>query len=227
MHIDREYEGELRTLREHLLLMAGLVEEMIAKSVQAVMERNPVLAKAVIQADSKVNNDEKEIDELCILVLAKRHPVASDLRFVTQTSKMVIDLERIGDLAVNISERAVDLSRETIPPTMTYEEIPPMAILAQSMVKNAIEAFVEKDAQKAQLVIDRDDEVDELYHAVFRKIIGNMLKEPKSIEAGIHLQGVAKLLERIADHSTNLAEQVIFLVKGEDVRHPGKLTTRT
>ncbi len=220
-HTDREYENQLRGLREGLLLMAGRVEQMIADSVKALIERDPDLARATIESDHKVNRAELAIDELCLIILAKRQPMASDLRFVTLALKMVTDLERIGDLAVNICERAIDLS--TVPQLKPWEDIPRMAEIVESMVRESIDAFVAADADRAQQVIARDAEVDQLYTRVFRDVLAVMIKDSTTVERGIHVQSVAKWLERMADHSTNLAEQVIFMVKGKDVRHAGKL----
>ncbi len=223
-HTDREYDHQLRQVRDKLLLMAGHVESMIAASVKALVERDVVLAQRTIDNDHKVNQTEIETDELCLLILAKRQPMASDLRFITLALKMVTDLERIGDLAVNICERAIQLSGE--PPLRNYDDIQRTADLVQSMVRDAIDAFVQADDQKAQAVIERDAEVDELYHQIFRDILALMLKDSATIERGIHMQSVAKWLERIADHSTNLAELVVFMVKGQDIRHVGHLSHR-
>ena len=220
-HTDREYEAELEALREKLLLMAGRVEEMIRRSVEAVCTRDGELGQKTILMDRKVNRAEREVDEMCLLILAKRHPMASDLRFVTLALKMVTDLERIGDLAVNVCERAVELSGE--PQLGATPDIQRIAVIVQSMIKDAIDAFVQGDADKARAVIDRDDEVDELYHSVFRLLLDVMRRDEAAIAPGIHVQSVAKFLERIGDHATNLAEQVIFMVRGTDVRHEGKL----
>jgi phosphate transport system protein len=222
-HTDREYESELGQVRERLLLMAGRVEEMIADAIRAVGERDPELARRTIASDAKVNRTEVETDELCLRVLARRHPLASDLRFITLSLKMVTDLERIGDLAVNICERAIDLAGEHR--LEGFDALNHMAGLVQTMVHDAIDAFVNSDAELAQAVIDRDDEVDEAYHVYYRAVLAGMTRDPATIERGIHVQSVAKWLERIGDHATNLAELVIFMVKGTDVRHLGKLDT--
>ncbi len=222
-HTDREYENQLAELRDSLLLMAGRVEQMIGTSVKALVERDEELAKKTIEADQKVNRSEVETDELCLVILAKRQPMASDLRFITLALKMVTDLERIGDLAVNICERAIDLAK--VPPLAPWHDVPRMADIAQSMVRDAIDAFVAGDVDKAQSVIDRDSEVDALYTRVFMHILAIMRSDSATVERGIHVQSVAKWLERMADHSTNLAEQVIFMVKGKDIRHMGKLDT--
>ncbi len=220
-HTDREFENELRVLRQQLLSMAGWVEDMIANSVRALTERDESLAAETIELDKNVNRSELETDELCMVILARRQPMASDLRFITLALKMVTDLERIGDLAVNICERAIDLNRHA--QLAPYRDIPRMGEIVQSMVHDAIDAFVEGDADKAYDVIERDDEVDELYARVFRDLLQLMTADPAAVERGIHVQSVAKFLERMADHSTNLAEQVIFMINGKDVRHVGKL----
>ncbi len=224
-HTNREYEDELRTLRERLLLMAGRVEQMIANSVKALVNHDLALAKATIEEDYKVNRAEVDNDELCLLILAKRQPLASDLRFITLALKMVTDLERIGDLAVNICERAIDIGTGISPPV--HAKIPHMAELAQSMVSEAIDAFVNGDADKAQLVIERDAQVDAVYHDIHRDMFALMMQDGTLLRGGVHLQTVSKYLERIGDHATNLAELVVFMVKGKDIRHLGKLDDET
>lgn len=222
-HTDREYDNQLRQVRDKLLLMAGHVEAMIESSVKALVERDVILARRTIENDHKVNQFEVETDELCLVILAKRQPMASDLRFITLALKMVTDLERIGDLAVNICERAIDLASE--PAVRSYDDVVRTADIVQSMVRDAIDAFIHADDEKAQRVIDRDNEVDELYHETFRDILDRMLLDASVIRSGIHVQSVAKWLERMADHATNIAEQVIFMVKGKDIRHVGHLST--
>lgn len=222
VHTDREYDNQLRQVRDKLLLMAGHVEAMIAGAVKSLVERDVSLARRTIDNDHKVNQFEVDTDELCLVILAKRQPMASDLRFITLALKMVTDLERIGDLAVNICERAIDLA--SAPPARNDDDIVHIADLVQSMVRDAIDAFVHADDDKAQRVIDRDSEVDDRYHDVFRDLLQWMVTDPNTIERGIHLQSVAKWLERMADHATNIAEQVIFMVKGKDIRHVGHLS---
>jgi phosphate transport system protein len=222
-HTDREYDNQLRQVRDKLLLMAGHVETMIANSVRSLVERDIALARRTIDNDHKVNQAEMETDELCLQILARRQPMASDLRFITLALKMVTDLERIGDLAVNICERAVDLAAE--PPLRSYDDIVRLSETVQVMVRDAIDAFVHADDKKAEDVIARDDDVDELYHQIFRDILQTMLKDSSAIQRGIHMQSVAKWLERIADHSTNLAELVVFMVQGRDIRHVGHLSS--
>ena len=221
-HTDREYDNQLRQVRDKLLLMAGHVEAMIEGSVRALVERDVALARRTIDNDHKVNQIEVETDELCLVILAKRQPMASDLRFITLALKMVTDLERIGDLAVNICERALELAGK--PPLRSYDDLVRMAELVQIMVRDAIDAFVHADDHKAQRVIDSDAEIDEVYHEIFSDILQRMSSDPTLIERGIHVQSVAKWLERMADHSTNIAEQVVFMVKGKDIRHVGHLS---
>lgn len=222
-HTDREYDNQLRHLRDKLLLMAGHVEHMVAQSIRALVERDVKIARHTIETDRKVNQCEVEIDELCLLILAKRQPMAGDLRFITLALKMVTDLERIGDLAVNICERAIDLAQ--VPPLRNYDDIVRTTELVQSMVRDAIDAFVHADDRKAEAVIARDSEVDELYHQIFRDILQTMMRDSAAIQRGIHVQSIAKWLERMADHSTNLAELVVFMVKGRDIRHLGHATS--
>ena len=220
-HTAKEYDNQLRELSEGLLLMASRVEEMIENSIKALTEGDRKLAEQTIDSDRQVNSAEVEIDEKCLLILAKRQPMASDLRFITLSLTMVTDLERIGDLAVNICERVLDLSHEE---SLGYsDEIQLMSTKVRGMVRDAIDAFIERDAKKAQAIIDGDDEVDKLYTKVFRDVLALMLKDSSTVERGIHVQSIAKWLERMADHSTNLAEQVIFMVNGLDIRHLGKL----
>jgi phosphate transport system protein len=223
-HTARQYEEELLQIRESLLLMAGRVEQMISSAGRALVDRNTDLARSTIEQDRAVNLSEVEIDEQCLLILAKRQPMASDLRFVTLVMKMVTDLERIADLAVNICERTIDLSNGT--QVIVHGDIPKMSQVVETMVKDAIDAFVNRDSSKAWAVIRTDDEVDELYHQVFEDLLERMRVDPQSVHQLIHVQSVAKWLERMGDHSTNLAELVIFMVEGRDVRHPDKRESR-
>lgn len=220
-HIDREFEAELSSLREELLVMAGRVESMIEASVRAFETRDTELARRTIESDHKVNQAEIDLDELCLVVLAKRQPMGPDLRFITLCLKMVTDLERIADLAVNVCERTIQLA--ALEKVVFGVEVGRMGKLVQSMVKDAIDAFVRDDTQLAEQVVQRDDEVDEQYHQIFRKVLSRMIQDASVVERGIHVQSAAKFLERMGDHSTNLAEQVVYMVKGKDIRHVGKL----
>lgn len=204
-------------MRQSLLLMAGRVEEMIARAGRAFSERDAELARKTIDLDGAVNRAEIEIDEMCMRILARRQPMASDLRFVTLVMKMVTDLERIGDLAVNICERVIALGGP--PPPAMAQRLETMSQTGQSMIRDAIDGFIHADVQKARSVFARDAGVDEAYRAGALELQMQMTKEPGFIDRGIHLQAIAKFLERLADHATNLAELVIFQVEGKDVRH--------
>jgi phosphate transport system protein len=216
-HTDREYEGQLEDLRERLLRMAGVVEQMIVDAVRAALTQDRDLATATIERDTTVNRLEVESDELCLLILAKRQPLASDLRFVTLSLKMVTDLERIGDLAVNICERAIDLAGH--PQPWPWDQIETMARLVRLMIGESIQAFVDRDVDKAQRVAEQDIQVDKLYWQIFRTALEIMRRQPNTVHDGIHVQSIAKFLERMGDHGTNLAEQVVFMIRGKDIRH--------
>jgi len=220
-HTNREYEQELRKLREQVLRMGAKVEEIITGSIKALLERDTVLATRMIAFDRKINQMEIDIDELCMVILARRQPVASDLRFITMALKLVTDLERIGDLGVNISERVVELNDE--PQLKPYVDLPRMAEEVQSMLREALDAFVAGDPDRAQAVIERDKTVDAYYTQVFRELLTYMMEDTHNIYRATRLQSIAKYLERIGDHATNLAEMVVFMVKGKDIRHTGKL----
>jgi phosphate transport system protein len=220
-HTNREYEQELRKLRDQVLRMGAKVEEIISGSIKALLERDTVLATRMIAFDHKINQMEVDIDELCLLVLARRQPVASDLRFITMALKLVTDLERIGDLGVNISERVIELNEE--PQLKPYVDLPRMAEEVQGMLREALDAFVAGDPERAQAVIDRDNNVDAYYTQVFRELLTYMMEDTHNIYRATRLQSIAKYLERIGDHATNLAEMVVFMVKGKDIRHTGKL----
>ena len=222
VHTDRAYEAELQQVRENLLKMAGLVEQMIDTAVISLMGRDIKGATDTIAEDAKVNRIEVDTDELCLLILAKRQPLASDLRFITLAMKMVTDLERIGDLAVNICERTQELGELDVEPIS--QRIPVMSKAVQRMVRDAIDAFVERDADKAYEVFEIDNDVDELYLEVCSAQQSRIHANPEHVARGIHIQAVAKFLERIGDHATNLAELVVFMIRGKDIRHLGKLT---
>ncbi len=220
-HTSKHFEHELLHLRERVLAMGARVERMVGGTVRALIERNASLAEEMIDLDKEVDRDEQEIDEICIRLLAQRQPVATDLRFITLCMKIVTDLERMGDLAVNLGERALELLEE--PLLKPLIDLPRMGERAQAMVRTALDALVEGDPDKAQQVLEADDYVDDLYESIFRELISYILEDPKSAKRAIGLLFAAKHLERIADHATNVAEMVIFWVKGKDVRHGAAL----
>ena len=216
-HTDRVYEAELRELKDKLLKMAGVVEDMIAQATAALIQGDNELARKTIEVDSRVNDLEIETDELCLIILAKRQPLAGDLRMITLAMKMVTDLERIGDLAVNISERVIALG--TAPPPSVAARLSRMSEVGQQMIRDAIDAFVASDVAKARSVFSREQFVDDAFRELTMEMQQEMIRERDFVNRGIHLQACAKFLERIADHGTNLAEMVIFQVEGKDVRH--------
>src|SRR5262249_20497487 len=214
-HTDKSYETELEAIREKLLLMGAKVEEMIKSSIRALVDGDSVRAQRMIEYAHQINRLEVEIDDQCLRILARRQPVASDLRFITIALKLVTDLERIGDLGVNINERVIELNQE--PALMSYIGIQQMAEAAEAMVH---EAFVQGDPDRAQAVLARDKVVDEQYVQLFRELLTYMMENPRNIYRATRLQSIGKYLERIADHATNLAEMVVFMVRGKDIRHP-------
>jgi phosphate transport system protein len=217
-HTDREYEGELLKLREQILLMGAKVEEMIKSSIRALVERDSVLAQRLIEFDHQINRLEVETDELCLRILAKRQPVASDLRFITMALKLVTDLERIGDIGVNICERVLELNEEPVL-GRALSSIQLMAEAADGMVHDALDAFVQGDAERAQQVIARDKVVNDMYTQLFRALLTYMMEDARNIYRATRLQSIGKYIERVGDHATNLAEMVVFMVKGKDIRH--------
>ena len=213
----RHFEQELEALKAKLLEMSALVETSVYRSVQAVVERSPELAQQVIATEARVNKLEIEVDENAIRLLALQQPVAADLRLITVAIKINNDLERMGDLAVSIAERALQLVRE--PVIQPAIDIPYIGGLVQSMVRKALDSFVSRDAELAKSVLISDDAVDQLRTANYHELISFMEKEPQHIAQAFQLISVVRNLERIADHATNVAEDVLFLVKGVDVRH--------
>ncbi len=216
-HISRIYDAELNEIREKLLEMGGKVELMITNSMKSLVERDSPLAEETIEFDHQINHLEVEIDEKCLQVLATRQPTARDLRFLTLALKIVTDLERIGDQCAAIARRAVELNRE--PPLKPYIDIPRMAHWAAVMVKEALDAFVRGDAELALKVCQDDQFVDDLNEQIQRELLTFMMEDTDTISRGIKINYISKCFERIADHATNIAEMVIFMVKGKDIRH--------
>jgi phosphate transport system protein len=217
-HTHQEFEAELRNLKDRLLAMGGRCEQMIATSVRAFEERDPGLAREVMEADSRMDEDEVLVDELAVRILALRQPVGRDLRFAVAAVKASTDLERIGDEAVNIAERAVEMepTEQLSPPA---SRLPEMAQRAGAMLRDSLNAFVEEDTDKARAVFTQDDAVDDIYGEVMRLCLAYMKDDAGRIPDGMRICNCAKYLERIADHATNIAEAVIFMVEGRDVRH--------
>jgi phosphate transport system protein len=216
-HFSRQFDAELNEIREKLLEMGGKVELMIANALLALVERNTELAEETIAFDHQINHLEMEIDDKCLAVLARRQPAARDLRFITLALKIVTDLERIGDQCANIAKRVKELNQE--PMLKPYIDLPRMAQAASTMVKEALDAFVRGDENLAIKVCKDDQAVDDLNEQIQRELITFMMGDPSTISRAIRINYVSKCLERIADHATNVAEMVIFMVKGKDIRH--------
>lgn len=211
------FDDELQQLKEKILKMGSLVEDALKNSVQALVERDNAVAKRVIDNDRVINTLDVEIDEESIRLIALRQPKAGDLRFITTAMKITTDLERMGDLAVNIAERAIELNEEPI--LKPYIDIPRMREIAQGMMRDALDAFVRKDKRLAMDVIMRDDEVDDLKHEVLKELAFFMAQDPSTVYRAMKISFVAQYLERLADHATNIAEMVIYLVEGKIIRH--------
>lgn len=211
------FDEELQHLKEKLLKMGSLVEDAIKNSIHALVDRDNALARRVIDNDRLVNTLDVEIDEESIRLIALRQPMATDLRFITMAMKITTDLERMGDFAVNIAERALELNEE--PVLKPYIDIPKMRAIAQGMIRDALNAFVKKDKQLAMDVIVRDDEVDDLKREVLHELALFMAKDPSTVSRAMKVSFVAQYLERVADHATNIAEMVIYLVDGKIIRH--------
>lgn len=221
VHTSRDFEAELRELRAQALAMGARCERILQLALDAFFCRTvadaPGGARDIDQLDRQIDRDEMDIDALVIRILALRQPVAHDLRLVASSLKLVTDLERVGDEAVNIVERTREgpgKARDRV-----REHLLAMSHCAQEMLRDALQAFVGGDAELAEQVLGRDDAVDDRYHAVVQDMEAFMKREPEEIGAGIRVIHVAKYLERVADHATNIAEEVIFMVRGDDVRH--------
>jgi phosphate transport system protein len=215
--MDRPFDEELKRLKEKLLEMASRAEESIALAVRGLKERKEEVACEVINREPAINLLDIEIDEMCLCLLALRQPMATDLRFIAAAMKIGSDLERIGDLAVNIAERTFDLLKQ--PQLKPLIDIPRMAALAQGMVHDALDAYVRGDESLAHEVCERDDQVDQLNDQIFRELLTYMIEDPTTITRAVDLILVGRHLERIADHATNIGEDVIYMVKGKTIKH--------
>jgi phosphate transport system protein len=215
--MQRHFDEELSDLKTKLLRMAGQVEDQIDQALTALMTRDSTLARQVIERDHLVNALDVEIDEESIQLLALHQPAARDLRLVTTAMKIATELERISDLAENVCERAIELNEE--PQLKPYIDIPMMGNMARMMVKQSIDAFVKDDAMLARKVLTDDDFVDDLMEQLFRELLSFMLEDARTISRAIRLSFIAKYLERMADHATNIAELVVYLVEGKIIRH--------
>jgi phosphate transport system protein len=215
--MERHFDIEMKKLREKLLAMGGCVERTIEEATRALIEREPQRFTEVFELEKRINRDHIEVDEACVNLLARQSPLAADLRLVVAIIKINTDLERMGDQAVNIAHNGKHYLTEA--PLKPLIDIPRMAQECRGMVRDALDAFVRLDAELAKKVLDRDDGVDALKDQIFRELITYMMNDPRSIERALNLILIARNLERIGDHATNIAEDVIYSVSGQDVRH--------
>ncbi len=215
--VERPFDDELRSLKEKLLEMAARAEEQIGLAVRSLKDRQQAQSCEVLDKEGAINRLDIEVDEMAMRLLALRQPLAADLRFITAAMKISADLERIGDLAVNIAERTLELL--TYPELKPLIDIPRMAELAQAMVRDALNAFISGDADLARDVCLRDDLVDKLNAQIFRELLTYMIEDPQTITVAVDLILVGRHLERIADHATNIGEDVIYMVRGKTIKH--------
>jgi phosphate transport system protein len=215
--MDRYFDEELKELKKKIIDMSSVVEDMIRTSITALKERKKELISYVFEKEDIINMKQIEIDDFALKLIALRQPAASDLRFIVSAIKINSDLERIADLAVNIAERTQDLLKEA--PLKPLIDLPRMAEIAQQMLRDTIKAFINKNSSLARQVCLRDDLVDDLNNQIFRELITYMLQDTKNINRAIELILVARHLERIADHATNIGEDIFYMVEGKDIRH--------
>jgi phosphate transport system protein len=216
-HTNKEFEQELRTLRDRLAAMGGKCEQQITLAMQALADRDAVLARKVIDADHLIDRDESEIDELALQILATRQPVASDLRFITMSLKFVTDLERIGDHAAGIAKRALEII--PLAPLERDPDLGALAALVQKNLRAALDSFAARDAERATAVIQFDREIDKRNSSLYAELLAHVATDPASVTRVLPLTSVCRYLERIGDHVKNLAEEVVYMVKAQDVRH--------
>ena len=214
----RHFEDRLNEIAELVLRVGGLVEEAISRSVRALVDRDSALARAVIGEDAEIDRLELEIDRLSLEALALQQPFARDLRFICTAMKITTDLERMGDLAVNVAERALELNTE--PQLKPFIDIPLMARRAQEMVHGSLDAFVERDPERARRVIAMDDDLDRRMEQIFRELVAYMVEDPQTITRALRLSFVTKYFERIGDQATNVCEQVVYMTEGTVIKHP-------
>jgi len=215
--VERHFDQELSELKDQLLLMASLAQENLRRALRMLTERDSSLLVLVEKEDDQIDELEMHIDEICIRLIATRAPVASDLRLITMAMKISVDLERIGDQAVNVARRAKELNQE--PQLKPLVDIPRMANIAQEMIKDGLDAFVYNKPELARTIPPRDQQVDDLNRQLCRELTSFMLEDPTTITRALNLMFIAKFIERIADHATNIGEEVVYLAEGKDIRH--------
>jgi phosphate transport system protein len=221
-HTSQEFEAELESVRQRIFEMGRHVDHVLESAGKALLESDGELGNRIILGDDETDSMELEIDHLCLEILARRQPVAGDLRLLTSALKLVIDLERIGDLGVSIAGRVVELGRE--PPLIPYEDLMRMMLTAREMLTEAVEALRSQDVASATRVIDKDEVVDAYYSQIFNDVLSRMRESPENIFRATRVQAISKYIERIGDHAANVAERVIFIVTGEDIRHFSRMS---
>jgi len=216
-HTSSHYEMELQDIKDNLIYLGALTEKAIASAMNALMDRDTDLARKVIDADAEIDRLDMELEERCIRVLALRQPAAKDLRFIATAIKVNGHMERIGDMAVNIAEKAIILNEE--PQLKPYIDLPRMSEIVRNMIKESLDAFVNEDLEIAEKVASDEDEVDKLNEQIFRELLTFMLEDPRTITRATIIMQISKNLERVADHAKGVADMVIYLVTGKNVRH--------
>ncbi|MDI6777185.1 MAG: phosphate signaling complex protein PhoU [Syntrophales bacterium] len=223
-HTSAHYERELQEIKESLLYLGAMIEKAIERAINALLERDSDLARRVIEEDDQIDRLDVETEERCIRVLALRQPAARDLRFIATAIKINGHLERIGDMAVNIAERAIVLNEE--PQLKPYIDLPRMAAIARGMVRESLDALVKEDVALANKVRGDDESIDALNEQIFRELLTFMLEDPRKIHASLLIMQIAKNLERISDHAESIADRVIYMVTGKNVRHESPFKAR-
>jgi phosphate transport system protein len=215
-HIVKSFDEELKQLTNCIARMGGLAESQIAGAIQAVVRRDADFASGVVQGDQKIDDLEREVDERAVQMLARRQPMAGDLRAVVAALRIASDVERIADYAANVAKRAIALAQ--MAPVRPAHAVPRMCRVVQEMIKDVLDAYVNRDVDEAVAVWNRDEELDEMYSSLFRELLTYMMEDPRNITASTHLLFIAKNIERIGDHATNVAETVHYLVRGVQIR---------
>ena len=216
-HTSQEFEAELESVRQRIFEMGRQVDQVLESSAKALVEHDRELANRIILGDEQTDSMELEIDNLCLEILARRQPVAGDLRLLTAALKLVIDLERVGDMGVSIAARVVELGRE--PPLTPYDDLLRMLTTAREMLQESLGALATRDVSQASRAIDKDEIVDAYYTQIFNSVLSRMRESPENVFRATRVQAISKYIERIGDHATNVAERVIFILTGEDIRH--------
>jgi phosphate transport system protein len=220
-HTSHEFEAELESVRERIFEMGRHVDQVLESSGKALVEHDTQLANRIILGDQETDAMELEVDHSCLEILARRQPVAGDLRLLTSALKLVIDLERIGDLGVSIAARVVELG--TDPPLTPYDDLQRMLTTAREMLREALGALETEEVERASRAIDKDEVVDAYYTQIFNDVLSRMRESPDNIFRATRIQAISKYIERIGDHATNVAERVIFILTGEDIRHAARM----